>query len=421
MQSRNRGVMTAFRLLRRMSISLNARPLAGSGCRIVILAISVAAGAFLGPYVRADEFDALNFALGSTVSYDSNVFRTPDSTSPQPDTIYTGYVGLRFDKPYAQQRFQADITETATRYQTSSQLDFDGLTYRAAWLWHLTPRLNGTLSADHSESSVSFADTTGTNRNIRTTENRIFNLDGELSARWHLLFGISQADQTSEAPTQGVPDFHSNRVEAGVRYVTTSGNTLSFVQRMIRGDYVNVVLDPNNPVNDDFRGYNSEFQANWVLNAKSELTGRLAWIDRRSDHFSQFDFSGLAGALDYVWTPVSKLTVDFGARRELLPWQELDASYRVDSVISFAPTWRASNRITLRAHLEHTESDFRGGSAPNGSSRSDTANSMLVGVSWLPLRSLTLGASLQEERRSSSDALMEYDATVATISAALLF
>jgi hypothetical protein len=151
------------------------------------------------------------------------------------------------------------------------------------------------------------------------------------------------------------------------------------------------------------------------------VVGRLAWIERQNNQLTERDFSGLAGTLGYVWTPASKLTFDFVARRDILPWQDISATYRVDNAISVAPTWRASTRITVRGRLEHVQSDFRGGSGPNGSSRSDTANTMSMGVSWLPLRSLTLGATVQDERRSSTDALSEYHATVATISAALLF
>jgi exopolysaccharide biosynthesis operon protein EpsL len=386
----------------------------------MLLALSVSTTVFAAMSVRADEYDTLNFAVGGNVSHDSNVFRAADSANAQSDTISTGYVGLRFNKPYAQQRFQADITETAYRYQTSSQLNFNGLAYRAAWQWHLTPRFSGTLSADRSESLVSFADTNATNRNVRTTDNRIFNLDGEIAAPWHVLLGVKQSDQSSEVPTQAQPDFRSVAADAGLMYLTSSGNTVRITQRAVRGHYLNAAFDPNNFTNADYRQYESELQATWNLSAKSVLSGQVAWLDRRNDTFTQGDFSGLTGALSYVWTPVYKLSLEVAAKRDLVPWQDVNATYRVDNAISLAPTWRVSTRIAVRARVEHVQSAFRGGSA-NGSSREDVTNTALVGADWTPLRSLTLGASLQEDRRSSSDPLSEYHATVANISAALLF
>jgi len=145
--------------------------------------------------------------VGVTVTHDSNLFRSPGSGGAISDTIHTGYVGLHINKPYAQQRFQLDVTGTAYRYNKFSDLDFHGLGYRAAWLWHLGPRISGTLAADRSESLVRFEDTTGTNRNVRVPENRMFNFDGEISTPWHLLFGTGQSEQRSERPIEAQPDF----------------------------------------------------------------------------------------------------------------------------------------------------------------------------------------------------------------------
>ena len=39
----------------------------------------------------------------------------------------------------------------------------------------------------------------------------------------------------------------------------------------------------------------------------------------------------------------------------------------------------------------------------------------------LPLRNLSIGASVQRQQRSSNDPLVEYDATVARVSASLTF
>ena len=61
--------------------------------------------------------------VGSSLTWDSNVFRLPESADPQAqlgrssksDRISTTYAGLRVDKQYAQQRFLLDATVTAIR------------------------------------------------------------------------------------------------------------------------------------------------------------------------------------------------------------------------------------------------------------------------------------------------------------------
>src|SRR3990172_4774669 len=144
----------------------------------------------------------LALVLGGSVVWDANVFRLPGSVDPltavgkpnKDDRIHTTYVGLRIDKSFAQQRFQLDVTKTTTRFNSFTFLDFDALDYRGAWLWHLTPRLSGTLSTDHRQALVPFADFRGFQRNISDTDRRNFSLDGSLAGGWHLLLGVFDSE-----------------------------------------------------------------------------------------------------------------------------------------------------------------------------------------------------------------------------------
>ena len=58
--------------------------------------------------------------VGTSETWDSNIFRLNDSAGPKSDRVNATYVGLRVDKPYAQQRVQLDVTETANHYKTFS-------------------------------------------------------------------------------------------------------------------------------------------------------------------------------------------------------------------------------------------------------------------------------------------------------------
>src|SRR3954463_531002 len=147
-------------------------------------AVCAVTAMFLCHVAVADEFDTVNVVVGDTLSHDSNVFRLPSSSPPpagftsRSDVFNTHFVGLRLNKPYALQRFQADVTKSAIRYNNFSTLDSDTLNYRAAWLWALTPRLTGTLSTDQTQGQASFAQFGGTQRNLTTTENTTFSVDG---------------------------------------------------------------------------------------------------------------------------------------------------------------------------------------------------------------------------------------------------
>ena len=370
----------------------------------------------------ADEYDALNVVVGGSVTHDSNPFRLADSVNPQSDTIKSGYVGLRVDKPYAQQRFQVDVTETATRYDRFSHLDFDALSYRGAWLWHLSPRVSGTLSADRTESLVPFEESRGTQRDLRISQNRVFNLDAWIFGGWHGLLGVSQSKQTSEQTFQSVPDFRSVSEEAGVKYIAQSNSWASLIRRSIQGHYLNPASFPVSTGNDAYRQDESELRAGWVLNGRSTVLSRLAWIERHNENFTPRNFSGLTGELGYNWIPTAKLHLDFLAKRDLSPYQDMFSAYRVDNVLSFAPSWQVSGKITLHMRLEHIQSHFRGGVAVSGApSRNDTTRTALLGADWSLLRGVSVGASLQRQRRSSNNTSFEYDDTIAGVNASLMF
>ena len=406
-----------------MLIAAKANPPAWKRHRWLFVATCILVAGFPGRPAVADKFDAFNVMLGGTVSYDSNVFRNPDSANPQSDIVSTGYVGLRIDKPYAQQRFFLDATATAYRYDKFNYLNFDGLDYRAAWYWHLTPRMKGTLSATRAENPTVFEETLGQQRNVITNENYVFNLDGWLVGGWHLLVGASRADQTSDQPFQATTDFRSVSGEAGIKYLTPSGNSITVTPRWTEGEYLHSIFDPTDSLNDNYNQFEGEFQANWILSGYSTVTGRLAWVERRHDYFpEQRDFSGATGDLGYKWTPTDKLSLEWIASRRIRPYHNIVNSYVVDDVLSFTPVWRALDKVILRMRLELVESDYRGGLAASSvAQRSDTTISAQVGADWMLLRSVTLGASLKYQERTSNNLLNEYDDTIAKVSASLMF
>jgi exopolysaccharide biosynthesis operon protein EpsL len=365
--------------------------------------------------------DARRVILGASVSHDSNLFRVPGLLgNPQSETITSGYVGLRIDKPYAQQRFFLDATATAYRYHKFSYLNFNALDYRAAWYWHLTPRVTGTLSADRTQAPTQFQDTFGQQSNVTTSENHIFSMDGWLFGGWHVLLGGSQSKYTSEqSALQTQPPFREFRSEFGVRYLFQSGSEIAASRRRSEGEQGTQLI--NNVIvvsNENYREDQSELRAAWNLNPKSVLDGRLTYLDRRYEHNPQRDFSGTAGHFAYTWLPTGKLSLRLAATRSIVPWQGgASSNRRVSNALSIAPSWQATAKTGVYMSLQRTYDDY----PSTGTERKDTTRLAVLGLNWLPLRNLSIGASVQRLQRSSNVPLVEYDATVARLSASLIF
>jgi exopolysaccharide biosynthesis operon protein EpsL len=361
------------------------------------------------------------------------VFRLPGNVSAQSavgvpfrsDTISVTQVGLSFDRNYAQQRFQLDLTETAYRYANATSLNFEAFEYRGAWHWHLTPRWSGVISSERRVSMASLADTQfsqRTQRNLRTADNLHLTMDGSLTGGWHVVMGAFEYQLKYD---QGFAPQNSSRLrglEAGVKYESRARNALTLVKRAIQGDYLDRIPDEVSFNDSGFRQNDVELRLDWSLSGKSQLRGRLTWIDVKHQHFAVRNFSGLAWEGLYVWVPTGKLRIETLIRRDVSPWWQTYSSYRLDDTFSLSPVWQISAKTALRVRLERIRTDFRGPLPANSQGeRGDTLHTAQVGVDWYPLPSLTVDAGLQHQWRSSNFPGVGFNTNMATLNAKLKF
>lgn len=366
--------------------------------------------------------------LGQAFAWDSNPFRLPESADPQAllgqpeksDYWSATTLGLRVDKPYAQQRFLADVTVTANRYQNFSLLDFDALEYRAAWNWHLTPRVAGTLSADRSEALVNYADFRDVSqRNVRVSESQRFSAEAWMSGGWHVLGGVAREKSENSVTFLQERGFSATGTEAGFKYVAGSGSSAVLAWRTYDGEYLERTLDPVNLLDDGFKRWESDLSLSWVASGRSALDARLAWIDYRADHFAQRSFAGVAARLGWRWQPAGRLSLDLAASRDPSP-QSDRFGHRLDERLAFGLAWELGAKTVLRMNRQVVESEFREPIVA-GASREDRLRGTSLALDWRALRNLTVSASLQRARRRSTDAAFAYRGDSASLGASLLF
>lgn len=382
---------------------------------------SAAQDAASGPSTPEFTLRDLKAVLGGSVSHDSNVFKLSNAQS---DTLTTAFYGLRLDKPYSQQRFQLDLTQTHNRYSRFSNLNFDALDYRAAWLWQVSSRLTGTLSTTRREAQVPFQDDAAGNRqrNVSVNENTVFSMDGQLTPSWHAVFALSQAEQRSEQAVRIQPDFRSVSRDAGLKYVSRAGNSVSAIARFTSGNYLSPVLAvpaANNGYDED----EIELNANWKATANSSLTARLSWLDRTSNNPAQGSFSGPSGDINYSWVPASPFSFNVMAGHRITSVQHASFSHIVIDTLSFSPVLQLSEKTALRMRLAAISNRYGGSGsvAAAGPALKYTQTFAEVGVDWAPMQKVSVSASLQRQSSNGNDPLFGYDATIAKLSALLTF
>ena len=384
----------------------------------------------------ADAQDTFNFVGGDSMRYEDNMFRLDTSSqarqlvgkSQMSDWIYSANAGIKIDKLYAQQRFQLDVLATHNQHQTYDFLDFDAVNYRGAWLWHLTPHVSGVLSADKQQMLTSFSDFRGANstvplnrRNVQTNESRIFSIDGEIGAGIHLLGGASELRSRNSQTFTPVGDYIQDGVELGIKYVAPSENYVSLVRREARGKYEGRTLNPISQIDTGFDQSETEAKVVWKLTGKSELNGRLTYLDREHDHFSQRDFSGFTGNLTYRWIPTGKVYIDTSLARSLSSFQEFTDSYYQADSLTIAPTWVATAKTKVSLKGLYSERDFHGAIIPVADMRKDKIRALLLSADWQPTRTILVNGTVQRESRTSSVSGLDYTANSIGVSAQLTF
>jgi len=306
-------------------------------------------------------------------------------------------------------------------------LDFDSRNYRAAWFWALTPNLTGSLSEDRAESQIPFSLIGGTQTNQSRSVNRNFTLDAWVAGAWHVFAGYGTTDSTTTQAILQTPAFKNHHIEGGLRYVARSGNTITFLQRWIPTDNTNVSLDPINLIDTGYTDRESDLSVGWTPTGKSSFTGGVTYKARDNMHFSQRNFSGTAGRLNYIWTPTGKLTITVTGARTIGPYAAFgnsleNSTYVVNQTAVLAAGWSISGKTTANLSFSRTHSDYRGPVfVVTSPARVDDLNVAQIGINWSPDRWISLNASLVHSDRSSNIATVQFTGNTAAITASLRF
>lgn len=377
----------------------------------------------------ADELDTLQFQAGQSVMYDSNVYRLSDSADTQAtlgtpgrsDTIAVTTLGVKLNKPYSLQRFELGVSADHHRYSNFDNLNFTAFNYAAAWRWSLTPALHGNLTADRREFADNTADVQNTGAgNVRTNRSTAFDAEYELGSAWRLVGGVFERSSKSSETLTYDGDSTVLGQEAGVRYVFASGSALAYRYKQGQGEYASQSISGMGA--SDFDDKEHEFRADWSPTGRMMVRTRLAHLDRTHDAMPSRDFSGVVGQLEGIWTITGKTRLAYGVVRELGSYQTASSSYYTGHRFFIAPTWKPTEKTAVKARYQRGQRDYSG-ALPGvaESNREDTISFASLILEWEPVRALTLAATLQRDKRTSSAPGFDYSSHQIGISALASF
>ena len=377
----------------------------------------------IAPQAKADAEDTFLVTAGVSVLHDDNVFRKPPGAA-EADVVSVSTLGIKVDKAYSLQRFELDATLADHRYQTHDKNNFTALDYVAAWRWSLTPFFHGNLSSARTEVSNNtyLTPQAGTHTEERQR------LDGvlEVSGSWRVLGGVTRSTLTNSNPSSAESTLPNNNAsgsdgdgrlhsaEAGLRYDFPSGSSLSYIARESRGNET-IQVEPNRGTL-RFSQHEDELHLIWPITAKSTIDARAAYLARTYADDDARDYDGMIGNVNVNWQITGKTSLTAGVARELSGYQSDDSRFKTNR-FTLSPLWKMSEKTGLRGRYDYIWRDYRGGSIDH----LDKQRTALIALEWKALRTLTVSASLQHDRRSSNQPSLDFKSTQAGIAAQLAF
>jgi len=350
--------------------------------------------------------DKLKLFAEEKITHDDNVFRFSRDLDPVGDTYHTTSLGFSLDAPLSRQRFQVDYTWNATRFNRTTELDFDGHDARAIWLWQLGNDLSGQLGYAETLSLASFAYIQTRTPDPLKTRQASLKAAFLVTPRWRLQTGWSGLEQTNGNPLLHGSDINIVGSDVALSYVTPANNSVGLSTRVEDGRFPNREFMPGSSTLDNaYRQYGTGIVVDWTVTGVSRLTARGDHIRRRYENLQNSDVDGNTFLAEYDWKPTGKFSLAATARRDISPYQDVQSSFVLVKGVSLRPKLDVTEKIDVSGVFDYSYLYFLGdpGLVSGGvQGRVDRVRAATATVSYRPVRSLTLLVSAQREVRSSN-------------------
>jgi hypothetical protein len=190
------------------------------------------------------------------------------------------------------------------------------------------------------------------------------------------------------------------------------------MHRVNNGEYLNEELLGS--VADEFTERQNEVTFYWAVSGRSTLNARVAWLDRQHPDVPGRDFKAAAGGLGYVWTASGKSQLGLTLQRDVFASLDPAISRTQRDIVSLTPVWQATAKVAIRGQFGRIRTAFLA-SQVDAATRRDDIDYVEAGIDWRVTRNLAFLASVRDERRSSTEAGLDFRAVVSRFSGSLTF
>lgn len=405
-----------------------------------ILIISVVTG-INNSYAAYDASDVVKAYIGTSVRYDSNLYRRADSAPAvagapaNADTIIEARAGVKIDKAVSLQQFSLDLNVSAPRYAESDFIDYTGWKNTLAWNWAIGKRLNGVIRYQDIKALSAFDDVLAfpdncprieAGHNVATgyivdvfRDRRAF-----VEAGW--LIGHQLRIGASLSHIDNSHDQRSclNQVQTGKVLSLTHISDAGFESSLFYADtdirfkedmQVGFFIIPASQRDYEQREYG--VAGKWKVSPRTELNLRVGRSGLRFASGGQGPEQS-TGSASLLWRYSPKTTLTAGYDRLLESGTDRSGRNLVGD-FRLRADWAVTTRTSLYAEGHHIRRDYDSAASqpdPALAERRDKDFTLATGVNWQPVPALTLTTYVNFLRRDANVAQADYDATVVGMS-----
>lgn len=362
--------------------------------------------------------------VGASLGYthDSNITRQPSGQERADSYLSTGAFAA-VDLPISRQRLYFNGTVRKNTFNEQSQLDNVSYALSTGLDWATLERLSGSLSYAANRNLASYG---GANNPLINTLNvestrqfdAVARLGGTTALTTEASYQARSLDYSAEA--FNFREFDQSAVKLAAIFRSSSKLSVGAGLRVTKGNYPRYRQRVDGSfVADRFRRRDVDLSVNWVPSGLSTVSARLSVGRQTNTELTQYEFSGVTGAVSWTYRPTAKtqfvttVSRDTGAENRFLDGGgagqfSLSDTSRLSTAVRLSARYEATAKIQLNGTLAYTRLSLT--DALTGGSGTDHSVRLGLGARYAPTRSLAVECNVSRDNYSTDRATNSYDA-----------
>ncbi|MGA0609831.1 hypothetical protein [Caldimonas sp. KR1-144] len=294
--------------------------------------------------------------VSETLTYDSNVFRVPESLGERRDGISSTALTAGLDQHLGRQRLLGIATVRGNVFKNNDQLNNTGYDLGAQLNWEAASRWAGDARVNFSQTLARFEDY-GSQTQVTSGKNQekvalaALRAQYGLFSLWSIEGTYNHFDINYSADTFANRERTSDQAGLGVKFRPSGLWTFGLNWRETRGEYPQYREVGGVTEKDEYDRTDIDLTARYFATGLSTLSARLSHTSEEHSIDSTRDFSGVTGEIRWDYQATGKLGISTTLARET---GSGSSSSSFGDTTSYLTDSRLTNRLTVNARWNAT-------------------------------------------------------------------